>query len=202
MNIVIYFLSKKIVLEERKQDTQNQSFICLDDMSSMAIQQKFKEFINQEELTILTFSTASLEKGFEKFRKQFKYIYAAGGLIEKEGLYLLIYRLKKWDLPKGKLDMGESPEEAAIRECEEECGITKLSITKELRPTYHIYEHKNAYALKKTFWYAMSTKHTDVLVPQIEEHIEKVEWFDKLQIQEQVVNNTYPAILDVLRDNI
>jgi hypothetical protein len=48
----------------------------------------------------------------------------------------------------------------------------------------------------------MSTKHTDVLVPQIEEHIEKVEWFDKLQIQEQVVNNTYPAILDVLRDNI
>lgn len=202
MNIVIYFLSKKIVLEERKQDTQNQSFICLDDMSLEDIQQKFKEFIHQEELVILTFRTSSLEIGFEKFRKQFKYIYAAGGLIEKAGYYLFIYRLKKWDLPKGKLDKGESPQEAAIRECEEECGITQLSITKELSPSYHIYEHKNAYALKKTFWYAMSTKHTEILIPQIEEHIEKVEWFDKLQIQEHVIKNTYPAILDVLNDNI
>ncbi len=202
MNIVIYFLSKKIILEERKQNTENQSFKCLDDLSGGDIQREFLKFINQDSAFVLTFSTDSLEKGFEKFRKQFKYIYAAGGLIEKEERYLFIFRLKKWDLPKGKLDMGESPEEAAVRECEEECGITQLSIIKELTHTYHIYEYKNGFALKKTFWYAMSTKHTKALVPQTEEHIERVEWFSKDQIQTEVLENTYPAILDVLKNII
>jgi len=63
-------------------------------------------------------------------------------------IYLFL-DLKRWDLPKGKLDMGEGPEAAAIRECEEECGITQLTITKTLEPTYHIYPHKGSYALKK-----------------------------------------------------
>jgi 8-oxo-dGTP pyrophosphatase MutT (NUDIX family) len=199
MNIVIYFLAKKIVVEERKQNAENQLVSCIDDLTEEGIQREFKEFINQENSSVLTFTSSSLEEGFEKLKKQFKYIQAAGGLIEKEGNYLFIYRLKKWDLPKGKLDKGESPEEAAIRECEEECGITQLLITKELNPSYHIYEYKNAYALKKTFWYAMSTKHTKELIPQTEEHIEKVEWFNKDQIQNQVLKSTYPAILDVLK---
>jgi len=199
MNIVIYFLSKKIIIEERKQTSENQSFKSLDDLSGEDIRVEFEEFIHQDNVSVLAFITSSLEKGFEKFRKQFKYICAAGGLIEKEGSYLFIYRLKKWDLPKGKLDAGESPEEAAIRECEEECGITQLSITKELDPTYHIYEYKNGFAIKKTFWYAMSTKHTKELIPQTEEHIEKVVWFKPVQIQTEVFSNTYPAILDVLK---
>lgn len=202
MNIVIYFLSKKIILEERKQTSENQSFKSLDDLSGEDIREEFEEFIHQDNVSVLTFTTSSLEKGLEKFRKQFKYIYAAGGLIEKEGSYLFIYRLKKWDLPKGKLDAGEGPEQAAIRECEEECGITQLSITKELDPTYHIYEYKKGFALKKTFWYAMSTKHTNKLIPQTEEHIEMVEWFKPDQIQKEVFSNTYPAILDVLRSII
>ena len=95
--------------------------------------------------------------------------------------------------------MGESPDEAAIRECEEECGITHLTIINELEPTYHIYEHKGSYALKKTYWYTMSTRHTGTLVPQLEENIEKVEWFTKSQIHEIVLSNSYPAILDVIK---
>lgn len=102
-------------------------------------------------------------------------------------------------MPKGKLDAGEGPEEAAIRECEEECGITQLTITKTLEPTYHIYEHKGGYALKKTFWYAMTTEHDGILVPQLEEHIEQVEWFSKAQIQDLVLANSYPAILSVIK---
>jgi 8-oxo-dGTP pyrophosphatase MutT (NUDIX family) len=199
MNITIYFLSKKIILQQKNQSTENQSFINLDVFKNQEIVDEFIKFSDENNRTLLTFVTENLENGLEKFRKVFKYIYAAGGLIEKDSKYLFIYRLKRWDLPKGKLDKGEGPEAAAIRECEEECGITKLTIIKTLEPTYHIYEHKGWYALKKTFWYAMTTNHEDVLVPQLEENIEKVEYFTKSQIHDFVIPNSYPAILDVIK---
>lgn len=198
MNITIYYLSKKIIVQEINQSTENQSFINIDDLKKSELLDEFAKFAHQDEQTLLTFTTKNIEQALEKFRKPFKYIYAAGGLIEKNDQYLFIYRLKKWDLPKGKLDMGEGPEEAAIRECEEECGITQLTITKALEPTYHIYDHKGSYALKKTYWYTMTTKHEGILVPQLEENIENVVWFTKEQIKEQVLSNTYPAIKAVI----
>jgi hypothetical protein len=65
-----------------------------------------------------------------------------------------------------------------------------------------MYEHKGKYAFKKTFWYAMSTKHTGILVPQIEENIEKVEWLSADEIKTKVFENTYPAILDVIEEGV
>ena len=202
MNITIYYLSKKIIIHQKNQNTENQLFKNLDEIKKSEILNEFENFVKETNSNLLNFETENLEKGFEKFRKVFKHIYAAGGLIEKENKYLFIYRLKRWDLPKGKLDMGESPEEAAIRECEEECGITKLTITKTLEPTYHIYSHKHRYALKKTYWYAMTTKHEGILVPQLEENIERVEWFSKEDIYKEVLSNSYPAILSVIKDII
>lgn len=199
MNITIYYLSKKIILQQKNQSAENQSIKNVDVLKKNEIFDEFIKFTKNTNTTELIFETENLESGLEKFRKLFKYIYAAGGLIEKENKYLFIFRLKHWDLPKGKLDAGEGPEEAAIRECEEECGITQLTITKTLEPTYHIYEHKGGYALKKTFWYAMTTKHDGILVPQVEEHIEQVEWFSKAEIQDFVLPNSYPAILSVIK---
>ena len=199
MNITIYYLSKKIILQQKNQSAENQSIKNVDVLKKNEIFDEFIKFTKNTNTTELIFETENPESGLEKFRKLFKYIYAAGGLIEKENKYLFIFRLKHWDLPKGKLDAGEGPEEAAIRECEEECGITQLTITKTLEPTYHIYEHKGGYALKKTFWYAMTTEHDGILVPQLEEHIEQVEWFSKAQIQDLVLPNSYPAILSVIK---
>jgi 8-oxo-dGTP pyrophosphatase MutT (NUDIX family) len=199
MNITIYYLSKKIILQQKNQSAENQSIKNVDVLKKNEIFDEFIKFTKNTNTTELIFETENIENGLEKFRKLFKYIYAAGGLIEKENKYLFIFRLKHWDLPKGKLDAGEGPEEAAIRECEEECGITKLTITKTLEPTYHVYEHKGGYALKKTFWYAMTTEHDGILVPQLEEHIEQVEWFSKAQIQDLVLANSYPAILSVIK---
>jgi 8-oxo-dGTP pyrophosphatase MutT (NUDIX family) len=199
MNITIYYLSKKIILQQKNQSAENQSIKNVDVLKKNEIFDEFITFTENTNTTELIFETENIENGLEKFRKLFKYIYAAGGLIEKENKYLFIFRLKHWDLPKGKLDAGEGPEEAAIRECEEECGITKLTITKTLEPTYHVYEHKGGYALKKTFWYAMTTEHDGILVPQLEEHIEQVEWFSKAQIQDLVLANSYPAILSVIK---
>lgn len=200
MNIIIYYLDKKIQIQESNQISDNQLFKNLEDIKTAEIKEQFEDFINDTNKQILNFKCKNIEKGLEQFKKAFKYIIAAGGLIEKDNHWLFIYRLKKWDLPKGKLDMGESPKEAAIRECEEECGITQLTIKRELNPTYHIYPHKKYFALKKTYWYLMSTLHTSTLIPQLEENIEKVEWFNILQIKEQVIKNTYPAILDVISE--
>ena len=190
------------MIEEKKQASQNQLFKNLDSLSQAELFADFKLFINQEQVNERYFETESLEFGLEKFKKTFKLIYAAGGLIESNDRYLFIYRLKKWDLPKGKLDMGESLEESAIRECEEECGITKLTITKVLEQTYHMYEYKGSYALKKTYWYAMTTQHQGKLVPQTEENIERVEWFNKEEIKQTIISDTYPAILDVIKNGV
>jgi len=63
-------------------------------------------------------------------------------------------------LPKGKLEKGESVEECAIREVEEECGISNLMIENELATTYHIFERKQKIIFKITYWFLMSTNYS------------------------------------------
>jgi 8-oxo-dGTP diphosphatase len=50
---------------------------------------------------------------------------AAGGVVLREGLVLLVHRARydDWSLPKGKLEAGETWEQAAIREVREETGL-------------------------------------------------------------------------------
>ena len=120
-------------------------------------------------------------------------IYAAGGLVSRDKKYLFIYRNSKWDLPKGKLESNESIEECAVREVQEECGITQLKIVKKLLKTYHIYEHKEVKILKITQWYLMHCKDHNNLVPQKEEGIEKVVWKDEQEIK-LALKNTYANI--------
>lgn len=199
MNITIYYLSKKITLHKKNQSSENQLFKDIDLLKKQELLNAFELFINQNNIQELHFKTDSPEDALNKFKKIFKYIVAAGGLIEKGGKYLFIFRFKKWDLPKGKLDEGEKPEEAAIRECEEECGVSELKIKNALEPTYHIYDYEGGYAIKKTYWYAMTTTYNKTLVPQTEENIEIVDWFTPKQIKETLISNSYPAILDVIR---
>jgi len=53
-------------------------------------------------------------------------IRAAGGLVTRDGRILVVHRPKydDWSLPKGKLEDGESWADAALREVEEETGLT------------------------------------------------------------------------------
>ena len=76
---------------------------------------------------------SNLNKDWESFKKDFNVMVAAGGLVlndKKEILF--IYRGTKWDLPKGRREIGERLEETAVREVEEECGVTNLTINKKM----------------------------------------------------------------------
>jgi 8-oxo-dGTP pyrophosphatase MutT (NUDIX family) len=130
--------------------------------------------------------------------KTAKLVEAAGGLVQHEdGTHLFIYRNEKWDLPKGKIEKSEKTKVAAVREVEEECGIKVSKLEDKICKTYHMYIWKGNTVLKKTHWYLMKHKGKAKLVPQIEEGITAVRFFNREQVA-AVVTNTFPSIMDVL----
>lgn len=108
----------------------------------------------------------------------FRLLEAAGGyVLDAQGKLLVFYRRASWDMPKGKIDPGETPEQAALREVQEETGLINLTLGPFLMHTWHTYVQKDERILKKTWWYKMTT--TDTLVnPQTEEDIEEIRWVE------------------------
>ncbi len=115
---------------------------------------------------------------------------AGGGLVyNKKGEILFIFRNGKWDLPKGGTEKGEEIEDTAIREVEEETGVTGLKITNKLQKTYHVFKRNGRYKLKITHWFEMKTDFDGIPRGQLDEGIEKVEWKKPEQIQEALKNS-------------
>ena len=126
-------------------------------------------------------------------------ITAAGGLVQNnEGAFLLIFRRGFWDLPKGKLDVGESIPDCAVREVREETGLQSLELGPFICTTAHPYFDTwlNKDVVKQTHWFSMLSLANDTLVPQTEEDIEKIEWVSMEQLPQYFIQ-TYPTILTV-----
>jgi 8-oxo-dGTP pyrophosphatase MutT (NUDIX family) len=142
-----------------------------------------------------------LEMLWADFQDLYKVLEAAGGYVQNVQKELLVfYRRGSWDMPKGKIDPGESPEQAAIREVQEETGLINVSLGDFLAHTYHTYEEKGKRILKKTWWYRMQTSDT-VLVPQTEEDIEEIHWVKpKAWLESGVV--VYPNIREVIEQGM
>ena len=129
-----------------------------------------------------------------------KTIVAAGGLVSNDsGELLLIYRRGFWDLPKGKLDEGESIEACAVREVEEETGLTNIQLGKLVGVTYHEYFDKwiKHDVVKETHWFAMHVNGTQKLVPQQEEDIEDIKWVASDDMG-TYLQHTYKNIADII----
>ena len=119
---------------------------------------------------------------------------AGGGLVyNSKGEVLFIFRNGKWDLPKGGTEKNETMEETAIREVEEETGVTGLKITNKLQKTYHIFKRNGRYKLKVTYWYEMQTDFNGIPQGQEDEGIEKVVWIKPEEIP-TVLANSYENI--------
>ena len=109
---------------------------------------------------------------------------AAGGVVVIDNQFVAIERNGIPDLPKGHIEKGESPEVAALREVEEETGITNLEIIKELPATWHCYLLDNQWTIKKTSWFLMKTCSGMKNIPQTEEGITRVYLINKEDIRD------------------
>lgn len=126
-----------------------------------------------------------------------KVVEAAGGLVRNEhGHNLLIFRNGFWDLPKGKIEPGESRKLAALREVMEETGVNRPSLGPLITRTYHIYNQGGIKHLKLTYWYAMSLHGPQPLAPQTEEGIEEVRWMPDIDMP-SVTRHLYRNIAEV-----
>ena len=133
----------------------------------------------------IVITSSNPSKSFEKFCSLFISIEAAGGIVRNaaNGQFLLIYRNGVWDLPKGKMDTGETPEVTALREVEEECGIDGLTISKSVGKTFHGYIFKGQPTLKTTYWYLMNYNGVKQPHGQKEEGITEVRWVDEAAVE-------------------
>ncbi len=129
-------------------------------------------------------------------KSQFKIIKAAGGVVFNGEKMLLMFRRGVWDLPKGKLDDGESSKVAALREVEEETGV-RASLGDRICTTWHTYSLNGNRILKRTKWYRMTLLDDQFMAPQEEEDIEKLAWLDRREAQLALVNS-YSSIRYVL----
>lgn len=154
----------------------------------------YKVFIDNKSVIFKVKDEEQLKQEFPEH----KFIEAAGGLVQHNETFLFIKRNGVWDIPKGKLDKGETPEVAAVREIEEECGLVEPEIIKHLINTWHTYEHKGKMVLKKTYWYWLKATETKMnLIPQAEEGITEVTFFKKSEF-EKIKADTFLSIIEVI----
>ena len=126
-------------------------------------------------VTSITLDVKSYPNAKNYIKSFYRIVKAAGGIVNKGDKILMIYRSKKWDLPKGKCEKGEKNKACAIREVEEECGI-KIKSAKKVCNSWHTYSLNGKNILKRTTWYSMKCEDDKNMQPQQEENIEEVKW--------------------------
>lgn len=191
--IKIYYLDRAIIFGSRAE--LNDSDVCFVE----SIDQTKLDFFSESAKPLAIICEDTLLE-FQKFCATFEVIEAAGGVVRNpSGETLMIFRNGRWDLPKGKSEKGETIEQCALREVEEECGITNLTLGDFVAHTYHIYKLRGKYVLKRSWWWMMSYHGSDVPTPQTEEGITKVSWVSRSHMN-ACVENTYPTIRELIHE--
>lgn len=205
MHITIYFNSKPLFLCDAIDDHINEYLhhedaVFIDELSSPAINAMVREMA-LEKIHAGIYLHANLEALKKAFFKKFTLIHAAGGLvINEKNEALLIHRLGKWDLPKGKMEPKETPEESCLREINEETGLVTLNIVRPLASTFHTYHQDAHFMLKETHWFLVNGNSTELLKPQKEEGIDGIEWVATGEM-DKCLANTYASIRDVINSS-
>jgi 8-oxo-dGTP pyrophosphatase MutT (NUDIX family) len=193
----VFVNEKKLLLS--KQSENLEKTLGYENVTSLEIALDLLENTSVNELNVFG---ENIDEIWSQFQNLFRIIEAAGGLVNNpEGDILFIKRLGKWDLPKGKMEKGESREESAVREIEEETGLKDVELVKFINSTYHIYVERNGEKiLKCTHWFEMNFDGKDTSKPQIEEGITEVAWKNADQIENEVFPSTFKNIKLILKE--
>jgi 8-oxo-dGTP pyrophosphatase MutT (NUDIX family) len=194
----VYFESRKIVFTSKSENYFRGSdglyLKCKPTEDFAKLLDFFKSATYLQNLFIIG---RDVKKLYKNFSQHFTVVKAAGGLVQnRDSEILIIKRNGIWDLPKGKADDDENAEQTALREVEEECGITNLSILQPIIKTYHTYTEKESPILKVTSWFSMYYAGNENLVPQDNEGISEVKWVSKAELP-SYIKNTYESIKSV-----
>ncbi len=202
MHIKIYFGDKPVYLcndinQELNEILHHPDAVFIDEISNAAIKSLLHEIV-KEEFHAGVLWNSDLEKLKKAFFKNFTPIEAAGGIVQNDKKEILfIFRLGKWDLPKGKVEKHEDIADTAIREVEEETGVTNLKMKKKIGETYHTYDAFGKHFIKTTHWFYLTCSSKQTVKPQTEEDITAIEWVKPSEINKPL-ENTYPSIKDIL----
>lgn len=159
-----------------------------------------RDFLNGEDEH--TFLLGNENQLWNSFKAMFRPVPAAGGVVHGRYGYLFIFRRGKWDLPKGKIEQGETPEEAALREVTEETGLTGLVVKGTLPSTWHVYnfqspKSENIWIIKETKWFSMLSATHENPVPQTDEEIEAIRWIQKEDLND-ILSNTFASLRNLI----
>jgi 8-oxo-dGTP pyrophosphatase MutT (NUDIX family) len=191
------FIENRPIIFTQKNTKQRKSYSIAADMVE-SIEKDLLPVLHsitedQELYVICEDEKTELDRLFKSYEK----ISAAGGIVRRKNKLLFIKRNGFWDIPKGKLDDGESPEDGALREIEEECGISGMQIQNLIIETYHTYLYNGIPTLKRTFWYAIDYTGTKEVQGQLEEGITKVKWYKKDDLK-KIRQKTFASIVEVI----
>jgi 8-oxo-dGTP pyrophosphatase MutT (NUDIX family) len=202
MYLKIYFGNKPVFLcNERDKEIDeilhHPEAVFIDEFDKHAVNSLLHE-IKKPDFHSGVILHANLDELKKAFWKDFTIIKAAGRLVKNEkGEYLFIFRRGSWDLPKGKLDKGETLEQCAIREMQEETGLVDITLKEALCTTYHTYDEFGKHILKESYWYHMEADSNGTLIPQTEEDITEIVWMNAGSIK-KILPLAYPSIREVI----
>jgi len=195
--IIVYFEKLAICFNDKEVDVLiNKRNIKVKDKTEL--NQVLNIFHEDKESFNINLYGYETDKMFSDFCSLHNYIEAAGGIVVNQNSdYLLIKRMGIWDLPKGKIEIGETVKGAAVREVCEETGLKNVEIINQLPDTFHIYQQKKKWFLKKTYWFLMNTKEETKLVPETKEDISEAVWMNKRE-GHIAITNSYRSLYDTL----
>jgi ADP-ribose pyrophosphatase YjhB (NUDIX family) len=202
MYIKIYFNDKPLFLCDSIDDViqpyvHHDDAIFMDELDVHSIKTIIHE-MQQPQVHAGVFYHPDLAELKKAFLKKFTLIQAAGGLVKNEKKeILMIFRRGRWDLPKGKLDQGESLEDCAVREVEEETGLKNAELKSPLLTTHHVYHEGTKHILKESHWFTMTVSGEQQLTPQTDEDISEIRWIDQASL-DSYLKKTFPLINDII----
>ena len=187
-DIAVHPFPKKKTLEVRYSGNHKTFFHCIDSLEKKSPYERIILFADD------------YKKLKADLRSLFIIVKAGGGLVLNEkdkGLF--IYRRGHWDLPKGKCDPGETRKATAVREVQEETGVTDLVRDHLIMKTRHVYKNRmGKRVLKITNWYLMHAPEQK-LHPEEREQIEKAKWLELHDFLENYYP-TFHTIHDVIEE--
>jgi ADP-ribose pyrophosphatase YjhB (NUDIX family) len=196
----VFFNGRTIVLDDKIPDNEKITHDFIITFGSINdLKSRLTDWLKSGREDNLHIWHSDSEQLIDAFSSCFTLIPASGGLVKNNKAEdLVIFRRGVWDLPKGKAESGESPEQTALREVGEECHLKKLKIKRFLITTYHIYFLNNAPVLKETKWFEMKYEGRKDPRPQKKEEITKTIWLPYSQLN-TISGNTFPTVLEVIR---